>query len=348
MPKSFRRIYKIIAMRFLFVLLLLISSLENSITQQRSFNPSKKWLDTDGNPIKAHGGGVIFHEDTYYLYGEIKKGETWLVPDQEWECYRVPAGGISCYSSKDLMNWKYESVALSTTVGDPSSDIDTSKVVERPKVLFNKKSGKFVMWMHIDERTYSYAHAGVAVSDSPVGPYLYLGSMKPNGNDSRDMTLFQDDDGKAYHIYSSEKNMTMRVCQLSDDYLTHTKNERRMLIDRHREAPSMFKNNGKYYLITSGCTGWSPNSPLLSVSNHPLGTWQERGNPCIGEGAETTFMSQSTFVVPVPGKKNAYIFMADRWNKEDLEQSSYIWLPLQVKNGKPEITWHDQWNLNVF
>jgi beta-xylosidase len=221
-------------MRFLYVLLLLISSLENSIAQQRSFNPSKKWLDTEGNPINAHGGGVIFHEGTYYLYGEIKKGKTWLVPDQEWECYRVPAGGISCYSSKDLMNWKYEGVALSTTVGDPSSDIDTSKVVERPKVLFNKKTGKFVMWMHIDERTYSYAHSGVAVSDNPVGPYRYLGSVKPNGNDARDMTLFQDEDGKAYHIYSSEKNMTMHICQLSDDYLTHTKNEIRMLIDQHR------------------------------------------------------------------------------------------------------------------
>jgi hypothetical protein len=110
----------------------------------------------------------------------------------------------------------------------------------------------------------------------------------------------------------------------------------------------MFKNNGKYYLITSGCTGWSPNAPLLSVGNHPLGTWQEVGNPCIGEGAESTFLSQSTFVVPFPGMKNAYIFMADRWDKEDLEQSSYIWLPLRVKNGKPEITWHDQWNFDVF
>lgn len=71
-------------MRFLFVLLLLISSLENSIAQQRSFIPSKKWLNTEGNPINAHGGGVIFHKGTY-LYGEIKKGETWLVPDQGWE-----------------------------------------------------------------------------------------------------------------------------------------------------------------------------------------------------------------------------------------------------------------------
>ena len=42
------------------------------------------------------------------MFGEIKKGKTWLVPNQSWEDYRVPAGGVSCYSSKDLVKWKYE------------------------------------------------------------------------------------------------------------------------------------------------------------------------------------------------------------------------------------------------
>jgi len=48
--------------------------------------------------INAHGAGVLFHNGVYYLYGEIKKGKTWLVPGQTWEDYRVPAGGVSCYS----------------------------------------------------------------------------------------------------------------------------------------------------------------------------------------------------------------------------------------------------------
>jgi hypothetical protein len=76
------------------------------------------------------------------LFGEIKKGKTWLVPGQSWECYRVPAGGISCYSSKDLSTWKYEGVALAPVIGDPLNDIDTSKVIERPKVIYNKTTKK--------------------------------------------------------------------------------------------------------------------------------------------------------------------------------------------------------------
>jgi len=296
------------------------------------------WKDTNGNFINAHGAGILNYNGTYYMFGEIKKGKTWLVPGQNWECYRVPAGGVSCYSSKDLSSWKYEGVALMPLIGDSLNDIDTGKVIERPKVIYNELTKKFVMWMHIDAKDYSFAHAGVAVSDNPAGPYKYLGSVQPNGQMSRDMTLFKDDDNKAYLIYSSENNNTMHVCLLSDDYLSPTKTWSRILIDRNREAPALFKNQGKYYLVTSACTGWSPNAATYAVASQPLGPWREYGNPCTGEGAGTTFQSQSTFVSPVKGKTDQYIFMADKWNKLDLENSKYVWLPLLIKNGKVEIT----------
>src|SRR6185436_10214888 len=295
------------------------------------------WKDTNGNFINAHGAGILNYNGTYYMCGEIKKGKTWLVPGQNWECYRVPAGGVSCYSSKDLSSWKYEGVALMPLIGDSLNDIDTGKVIERPKVIYNELTKKFVMWMHIDAKDYSFAHAGVAVSDNPAGPYKYLGSVQPNGQMSRDMTLFKDDDNKAYLIYSSENNNSMHVCLLSDDYLSPTKTWSRILIDRNREAPALFKNKGKYYLITSACTGWSPNPATYAVASQLLGPWQEYDNPCTGEEAETTFQSQSTFILPVKGKSDQYIFMADKWNKLDIENSKYVWLPLLIKNSKVEI-----------
>jgi hypothetical protein len=297
----------------------------------------KKWEDKDGNFINAHGAGVLSYNGIYYLFGEIKKGRTWLVPDQNWEDYRVPAGGVSCYSSKDLRIWKYEGIALAAMTGDPTNDLDSSKVIERPKVIYNSKTRQFVMWMHVDVKDYSYSQAGVAVSNSPVGPYHYLGSVKPNGQMARDMTLFKNDDGKAYLVYSSEQNNTMQVCLLSEDYLSPTKTYSRILIGRKREAPALFKHEGKYYLITSACTGWSPNAATYAVAAHPLGPWKEYDNPCKGAGAETTDGAQSSFVIPVNGKKNSYIFMADQWNKTDLEKSGYLWLPLTVRNGKVEI-----------
>jgi len=294
--------------------------------------------DVDGNMINAHGAGILYHDGVYYMFGEIKKGKTWLVPNQSWEDYRVPAGGVSCYSSKDLINWKYEGIALSPTVGDASNELDTSKVIERPKVIYNAATKKFVMWMHIDKNDYSFSQSGVAVSDKPNGPYKYLGSVKPNGQMARDMTLFKDDDGKAYLVYSSENNNTMHVCLLNDDYLTPSKTYSRILVDRRREAPAMFKSNGKYYLITSDCTGWAPNAATYAVANSPLGPWTEKENPCVGPGADKTFDAQSTYVLPVNSESNSFIFMADLWNKTDLPNSKYLWLPLEVKNGEVKIS----------
>ncbi len=293
-----------------------------------------KLLDQDGNFVNAHGAGMLQYNGIYYLFGEIKSGKTWLVSGQQWEDYRVPAGGVSCYSSKDLKHWKYEGVALKPGTGDTSKDLDTGRVIERPKVIFNARTQKFVMWMHIDKRDYAYSQSGVAVSDKPQGPYRYLHSLKPNGNMSRDMTLFKDDDGKAYLIYSSEQNKTMQVCLLSDDYLSPTTIYRRILIGRSREAPALFKSGHKYYLITSACTGWSPNAASYAVADRPLGPYKVFGNPCRGTGAKLTYLAQSTFVLPLNGKSGEFIFMADRWNKLDLPKSDYLWLPLKVNGEK--------------
>lgn len=304
--------------------------------QTRDLSVDGKLYDTDKNWVNAHGAGILYHNGIYYLFGEIKKGKTWRVPKQSWEDYRVPAGGVSCYSSADLKHWKYEGVALAPVNGNPKSDIDTGKVIERPKVIYNNKTRQFVMWMHVDAKDYSYSQAGVAVSKNVAGPYHYVRSVKPNGQMARDMTLFKDDDGKAYLICSSEQNNTMQVCLLSDDYLIPTKTYSRILVNRRREAPALFKNARKYYLITSDCTGWSPNAATYAVADNILGPYKEHDNPCMGPGANTTFQSQSTYVLPVKGK-NTYLFMADRWNKTDLEKSDYLWVPLTVNNGKVEI-----------
>jgi Glycosyl hydrolases family 43 len=320
---------------FLCNMLLITYNVSARISKPTGTN-SKVWRDTDGDFINSHGAGVLYYKGTYYLFGEIKKGKTWRVPNQDWEDYRVPAGGVSCYSSKDLKNWRYRGVALSPVKDDPSNDLDTGRVVERPKVIYNNKTKKFVMWMHIDKKDYSYSQAGVAVSDNPKGPYHYIRSIKPNRQMTRDMTLFKDDDGKAYLIYSSEQNNTMQVCLLNDDYLSPTETYSRLLINRRREAPALFKNKGKYYLITSYCSGWSPNEAGYAVADKVLGSYKEYGNPCKGPGANTTFESQSTYVLPL-NEKNTYLFMADRWNKTDLEKSDYLWLPLSVNNGKVEI-----------
>ena len=283
------------------------------------------------------------------MYGEYKGDSTYWNPKvPKWECYRTEAGGVSCYSSKDLINWKFEGVVLPSDQKNPSSDLHYSNVLERPKVIFNKKTNKFVMWLHVDSHDYAKAAAGVAVCDSPTGQFEYKGSFRPNGQLSRDMTIFQDTDGRAYHIYSSENNATMQVCLLTDDYLQPTSQYTRNFIKLFREAPAVFKRNNKYYLITSGCSGWDPNQARVAVADSMLGQWTVIGDPCTGKDAEKTFYAQSTHVLQVAGKKDAFIAMFDQWHKKDLINSRYVWLPVVFDGEKITIPWNESWNLNTF
>lgn len=197
--------------------------------------------------------------------------------------------------------------------------------------------------MHIDSEDYSYARAGVAVSDSPKGPFNYLGSVRPYGQMSRDMTLFVDDDGSAYHIFSSEENATLYVSLLNEDYLSHSDTYKRIFIGESREAPAVMKRKDNYYMLTSGCTGWDPNEAHYAVSKSMLGEWKEMGNPCIGEDSELTFIAQACYILPLGGDGEQFVFMADRWNKTNIEDSRYVWLPGKFREDQMEISWQDEW-----
>lgn len=97
-------------------------------------------------------------------------------------------------------------------------------------------------------------------------------------------------------------------------------------------------------LIASGCTGWDPNPARMAVADDIWGPWKELDNPCVGDKANITFDSQSTFILPVPGTKNKWIFMADRWNSKNLKDSRYVWLPIEFEKGVPVLRWYDSWN----
>jgi len=309
------------------------------------FRPGEIWRDTDGLPIQAHGGGVLYDRGTYYWFGENKDGPT--LPGA-----RVDVIGVSCYSSQDLLHWKNEGVVLPAVPDDPAHNLHPSKVAERPKVIYNARTKQYVMWLHSDTQDYLYARTGRAVSDTPTGPYVYVGSNRPASADSRDMTLFQDTDGTAYVIFSSGHNSLTRIARLTDDYLDTTDAVTEVFDsgakNSGRESPAVFQHEGRYFFIGSGCTGWSPNAAEYAVAPSPLGPWEVRGNPCAGPDAEMTFGSQNTFVLPVADKPGAFIFMADRWKMDNLQDSRYVWLPLAVEDDKLTVRWHDEWDLSVF
>ena len=338
------------------------------------FAPGQIWRDTDGHPINAHGGGILFHQGIYYWYGEAKTGRTFL-PDsnKSWGGTRVDVTGVSCYSSTNLYDWKNEGLVLLPEPKAPEHDLHPSKVVERPKVIYNRATKEFVMWMHIDSPDYAAARTGVAVSTKPTGPFRYLESFRPDvgvwpenateqekktgatnvfvrdfakGQMSRDLTVFVDDDGKAYLFYASEENATMHVSLLTPDYHHTAGKYARIFIDRSLEAPAVFKRGGKYYLIASGCTAWAPNAAHMGVADAIMGPWRELANPCVGNDADKTFFCQSAYVLPIPGREDFFVFIADRWSQWNLPESRYVWLPLEFSSdGNAALSWHDAWQL---
>ncbi len=305
--------------------------------REQVFRPGALWRDGDGIPINAHGGGVLHEQGVYFWFGEHK------IAGEAGNRAHV---GVRCYSSRDLFSWKNEGVALAVS-DEPGHELESGCIIERPKVIRHPGTGRYVMWFHLEwkDQGYSTARSGVAVSEHPAGPYEFCGSLRPNGAMARDMTLFVDDDGSAYHFYSSEDNRTMHVSKLSDDYLRPSGEFRRIFVDRKTEAPAVFKHDGRYWLIGSGCSGWDPNAARSAVAPNVWGPWVELGNPCRGEGADLTFGAQSTFVLPVSGRPGAFIFLADRWNPKDAIDGRYVWLPVVFADGQIVIRWKDAWRL---
>lgn len=296
------------------------------------------WLDDEGNSIQAHGGMILCHEGIYYWYGENKSGLTKSTPSVG---YRMDVVGVSCYSSKDLRSWHHEGVVLAAVQDDPEHPLHTSKVCERPKVLYNEKGKQFVMWFHADRADYSMAMVGCAVSDSPTGPFRFVGVQAPNRRDCRDMTLFRDAEGKAYLVHSGDWNKTLYFSELTDDYLGFTGACYPAMIDQEREAPALYFQDGLYYCVTSGCTGWEPNSALYSVTPQLTNGMKLIDNPCSGPGYRQTFNAQSSYIFEIEGKPH---ILFDHWKPENLGQSGYSILPVHIDDLYMEIPWQDEFS----
>ena len=119
-------------------LLLSASIAEAKPIENNVIVPGEVWNDTDGNPINAHGGGILYHNGKYYWYGEYKKGKTVLPDWATWECYRTDVTGVSCYSSPDMVNWTFEGIVLPAEE-DASSDLHPSKVLERRPIQISRQ-----------------------------------------------------------------------------------------------------------------------------------------------------------------------------------------------------------------
>ncbi|KAF2033877.1 galactan 1,3-beta-galactosidase [Setomelanomma holmii] len=281
--------------------------LASAVSATLQIVPGATWTASNtGEHIQAHGGGMLKISDRWYWVGEDKTNGTAFM-------------NINCYSSTNLVEWTYEGALLSQTA---SGDTGPGRVIERPKVIFNKKTNKYVMWMHIDSANYGEAKIGVATGDSVCGKYTYLRSEQPLGFQSRDMGLYVDDDGTGY-VLTEDRQNGLRINLLSSDYLTITRNI--YTFPEKYEAPTIAKMNGVYFMFASQLTGWNPNDNYYSTSTSLSGPWSSWKK--FADSGSNTYASQTTFVLPVG---DGFTYMGDRWVSSNLMRSTYVWLPLQI------------------
>lgn len=333
---------KNVGLRFLSILILMALLIGNV----QSFNVAAaegvivngtQFKDTSGNVIHAHGGGMLKHGDYYYWYGEYRDDSNLFL-------------GVSCYKSKDLVNWEYRGEVLSRNSAPELNHCN----IERPKVMYNASTGEFVMWMHWENGiNYGQARAAVAYSKTPDGKFTYIRSFRPMqdtgvmdhglpGYMSRDCNVFVDTDGKGYFISAANENMDLHLYELTPDYKNIASLKAKLFVGQQREAPCLIKRNGYYYLITSGCTGWNPNQAKYAYSKDLASGWSQLYNL----GNSTTYRSQPTFIIPVQGSSGtSYLYMGDRWAGAwggKVNDSQYVWLPLNfISDTTLELPYYD-------
>ncbi|MFF3736029.1 RICIN domain-containing protein [Streptomyces sp. NPDC002566] len=289
-----------------------------------------QFTDTSGNPVHAHGGGVLKVGGYYYWFGENRNADN---------TFRY----VDAYRSTDLKNWEFRNHVL-TQASAP--ELATANI-ERPKVMYNAATGKFVLWMHKENGVdYSEARAAVAVSDTVDGNYAWRGSFRPLGRHmSRDLTVFVDTDGAGYMISAARENYDLQIYRLTADYTGVASLVADPWHGGHREAPALFKRGGVYFMLTSGATGWNPNQQQYATATSIAGPWTAMANA----GDPTAYGSQTAYVLPVQGSSGtSYLYLGDRWGNSfggTVNDSRYVWLPLAFPTSttlsmswSPEVT----------
>lgn len=296
----------IIIKTVIYVMLTIFTTTTAEAQRYYSIRPGMVWLDTEGKPIQAHGFQVTEIDGTFYWYGENK--EHTIIGSNVWTY------GIRCYKSKDLYNWEDCGLIIPPDTVNHLSPLHYSQTLDRPHIIYNEKTRKYVCWIKSMDTDGYFV---ILQSDNIMGPYDYVRSLKPHGFGVGDFDMYVDKEtGKGY-VWFERPHYEMICAELSDDFLnvegTYSKHFVGMLPPYTREAPSHFVRNGKHYMFTSGTTGYVPNPSLVSSFNDYHGEYTNLGDPHIGEKLESSFCSQITCVIKIPGKHDLYVALADRW-----------------------------------
>jgi hypothetical protein len=224
----------------------------------------------NGNPIirdifTADPAALVF-KDTFYLYTghdeQVVGGNGFIMKD--WHIF----------SSTDMKNWADLGAKLSLTAFNwAKGDAWAGQCVQ--------KGDKFYWYVPMSHKTINGFAIGVAVSNSPTGPFvdakgsaLITNDLTTDVNitwDDIDPTIFVDDDGQAYMYWG---NTSCKYIKLKSNMIDTDGLIQYVKLPNYTEAPWLHKRNGVYYL--SYASGF-PERIAYATSNSPIGPWTYKG-----------------------------------------------------------------------
>ena len=318
-------------------------SAETSAAANTTIYNDTFWKDTSGRNIYSQGGGIFKFGDTYYWYGVHYKGaETYATnPSKNNNDYAFVS--VSCYSSKDLVNWKFENDVLTPK----SKGWNWAYWVGRMGVAYCPKSKKYVLVTQYNDSVL------FAQCDSPTGNFEVKNVQDQIQNvlkqGTGDQTVFVDDDGQAYLICSNKGGRGHQyVAKLREsDYLA-AEPAKEVAKGSGREGNCMFKYKGKYYFCASDLHGWNSSHSYYMVADNIYGPYTKWA---VMDGTDEDFshVTQTGFFYTVKGsKQETVLFCGDRWSDFAGNGIGYNqWVPLTVNGNNVKFNSYSEWNLNA-
>jgi hypothetical protein len=292
--------------------------------------PGGDWIAADGKPVYATEGGIVRERGQWYLWGLDRSRN-----NSTFEA-------VNLYRSPDLVHWTFVKQILKHS---SNALIDNNATVERAKLLRNPKTGKWVMWMHYEgHNAYSVAEVAYATADSIDGDFVFQDHFRPMNLDSRDLNVYQDDDGSAYLLCTTLGNQDVSLFSLDSTYTKVVKEVYRGSASNNFqcEGHSIVKSGGRYFWIMSLCSGWDFNDNHYFYASNLAGPWTSGGN--IAPSGAKTFESQVGWALPMPGNNGTdFVFMGDRWSVPNFSMSRMVMLPMKVSGTALSLSWQDRW-----
>ncbi|GAA2127723.1 family 43 glycosylhydrolase [Streptomyces synnematoformans] len=315
------------------------------------------WNDTSGNPIYSQGGGVFKFGDTYYWYGVHYTGAEYYRanPTRKYDG-DVSFVSIPVYSSKDLVNWKFENrvATRSTGVGD-GTNLGSAGWVGRLGVSYNENTGKYVLAVQMWHPSRGGHGVLLLQGDSPTDTfdYGYFQTQIQNSPTSGtgDQTVFTDDDGQDYLIFSNREGRSRGfVAKFRESDSLRIEPGVQIRRGDGREGNAMFKLDGKYYHAASDLHGWntSVNYVNESTSGNIQGSYSSEYT-LAGTEMDYSHVTQTGFFVTVNGtEQNTVIYAGDRWADFAWNGIGYNqWVPITKDGARPRFHSMSQWQFNV-